>query len=117
MVASMTETMGTIPIMNTDMDGSSVSISGSQTHSQTAFLSFISQEKNILINCPQVLLVLVSEHAWPTRLRGTRLASTGLKIWECWRCVDVVEIDYDGSAVSFDDTLLRNSAVHRSKAE
>ena len=67
--------------------------------------SSISQEKNILRTCPQVLLVLVSEHAWPTRLRGTRLASTGLKIWECWRCVDVVEIDYDGSAVSFDDTL------------
>ena len=52
--------------------------------------SSISQEKNILRTCPQVLLVLVSEHAWPTRLRGTRLASTGLKIWECWRCVDVV---------------------------
>ena len=42
MVASMTVTMGTIPIMNTDMDGSSVSISGSQTQSQTADMVYIS---------------------------------------------------------------------------
>ena len=67
--------------------------------------SSISQEKNILRTCPQVLLVLVSEHAWPTRLRGTRLASTGLKIGKCWECVDVMEIDYDDSAVSFDVTF------------
>ena len=80
MVANMTETMGTIHIMNTDMAGTQGSITGSQIDHRLYIHNLsISQKKKMLRSCPQVLLVLVSEHAWPTQLQATRLALTGVQ--------------------------------------
>ena len=47
----------------------------------------------------KVLLVLVTELAWPTQLRVIRLASTGVKIWSAGKCFDHVEVDYDDGSL------------------